>query len=115
MQAYMLQALLLRKDQIEYMRTHALVQAIVNKEAADEALKSYRGVALPYLAKIQTDDRSQHIKRLMSEVSRGPMQITQVMEQKKVRSKLKTKHIERSSEEQVAMTRRVNKKMGGYM
>lgn len=115
-QAYVLQALLLRKDQIEYMRTKAIVQAIVNKEAADEALKSYSETVMPYLSRIKKDDRSQHIKRLMAEVARGPMAIAPVM-QKQVKSKLKTRVVERDSssqEEQVAVQRRIAKKLGGY-
>lgn len=116
-QAYVLQALLLRKDQIEYSRTRALVQAIVNKDAADDALKSYSEVLMPYLVRIKREDRNQHIKRLMDEVARGPMSITPVM-QKQVRSKLKTRVVERDqvpTEEQLATTRRITKKLGGFM
>ena len=115
-QAHVLQALLLRKDQIEYMRTRAIVQALVNKDAADEALKNYSETQMPYLSRIKKDDRSQHIKRLMSEVARGPMAITPVM-QKQVKSKLKTRVVERnqtSTEEQVAVHRRISKKLGGF-
>ncbi len=116
-QALVLQALLLRKDQIEYMRTKAIVQAIVNKDAADETLKSYSETVMPYLTRIKRDDRNQHIKRLMSEVARGPMSIAPVM-QKQVKSKLKTQVVQRDSnqqEEHVAATRRFSKRLGGYM
>lgn len=115
-QSYVLQALLLRKDQIEYSRTRALVQAIVNKDAADEALKSYSEAQMPYLVRIKRDDRNQHIKRLMAEVARGAMSITPVM-QKQVKSKLKTRVVERdqvSKEEQLQTARRISKKVGGY-
>lgn len=91
-----------------------MAQALVNKDAADEALKNYSDTLMPYLARIKKDDRNQHIKRLMDEVSRGPMSITPVM-QKAVKSKLKTRVIERSTEEQVAATRRITKKLGGFM
>lgn len=113
-QAFVLQALLLRRDQIEYMRTRAHIQAIVNKDAAEEALKNFRDALMPYMAKIQKTDRSQHIKHLMNEVARGPMSISPVM-QKQVKSKLKTRHVERSTEEEVASTRRINKKIGGLL
>jgi hypothetical protein len=66
---------------------------------------------MPYLPKVKQTDRQQHIKRLMSEVARGPMAITPVM-QKQVRSKLKTKVIQRT-EEQVENTRRISQKIGG--
>lgn len=92
-----------------------MVQAIVSKDAADEALKIYRDVAMPYLVRIQKNDRNQHIQKLMSEVARGAMTITPVM-QKQVKSKLKTRHVERGSqEEQLASTRRISKKIGGLL
>lgn len=96
------------------MRTRAIVQAVVNKDAADDGLKNYADTLMPYMARIKKDDRSQHIKRLMEEVKRGPMSITPVM-QKQVKSKLKTRVVERSTEEQVAATRRISKKLGGFM
>ena len=109
-----MQALLIRKDQIEYMRTRAIVQAVVNKEAADEALKVYRDTQMPYMSRIQKDDRQQHIKRLIDEVARGPIGIAPVMP-RQVRSKLKTRVIQRSSEEQLAQSRRISKKIGGIV
>ena len=96
------------------MRTRALVQAIVNKDAADDSLKNYRDTLMPYMAKIQKTDRSEHIKHLMNEVARGPMSISPVM-QKQVKSKLKTRHVARSTEEELASTRRINKKIGGLL
>lgn len=98
------------------MRTRALVQAFVNKDAADEALKSYSEQLMPYLSRIKKDDRQQHIKRLMDEVKRGALQVTPVM-QKQVKSKLKTQVIKREqlTEEQLTVTRRITKKLGGFM
>lgn len=96
------------------MRTRALAQAFVNKDAADEALKAYKEVQMPYITRIQKDDKSQHIKRLIAEVSRGPLSITPVM-QKQVRSKLKTRQVQRTEEEERASSRRLSKKIGGYL
>ena len=109
-----MQALLIRKDQIEYYRTRAVVQAMVNKEAADEALKNYRDAQMPYLVGIQKTDRSQHIQRLISEVARGPMAITPVM-QKQVRSKLKARVVQRTDEERVEFDRKLAKRIGGFL
>jgi hypothetical protein len=97
------------------MRTRAIVQAVVNKDAADEGLKNYSDHLMPYLVRIKKDDRQQHIKRLMDEVKRGALQVTPVM-QKQVKSKLKTKVVEREQyeEERVAATRRITKRLGGY-
>lgn len=96
------------------MRTRAIVQALVNKDSADEALKAYRDTQMPYLPRIQKDDRQQHIKHLMDEVARGPIGITPVMT-KQVRSRLKTKVIQRSEEEHLAQSRRISKKIGGIL
>jgi len=96
------------------MRTRALVQALVNKEEAQKALDAYRDVQMPYLPRIQKDDRQQHIKRLMDEVARGPIGITPVMP-KQVRSRLKTRVIQRSEEENLAQSRRISKKIGGIL
>lgn len=96
------------------MRTRALIQSFINKDAADEALKGYRDTLMPYLARIQKTDRSQHIKYLMDEVARGPMSIAPVM-QKQVKSKLKTRQVSRNAEEELASTRRITKKIGGHL
>lgn len=96
------------------MRTRAVVQALVNKDAADEALKAYRDAQMPYLPRVQKDDRQRHIRLLMEEVARGPIGITPVMP-KQVRSRLKTKVIHRSEEEQLAQSRRISKRIGGIL
>ena len=100
------------------MRTRALVQAIVldakDNTAADKALQDYRDAQMPYLQRVQKDDRQQHIKRLMAEVARGPMSITPVM-QKQVRSKLKARVVQRTEEEQLVASRRLSKKLGGIL
>lgn len=95
------------------MRTRTLVQAIVNAEAAEGALKEYRDVQMPYLPKMHKDDRSKHIQHLMAEVSKGAMSITPVM-QKRVKSKMKTKVVSRD-EERIAASNRVSRKIGGMV
>lgn len=112
-QAYILQALLIRKDQIEFLKVRAMVQATVNKEAADKALAEYRDAQLPYLPKVQKNDRSMHIKKLMEEVGRGEMRITPVM-QKQVKSKMRHKVIQRN-DERFVQANRIAKKVGGIV
>jgi hypothetical protein len=90
------------------------VQAIINKEEANNALELYRDTQMPYLPKVKRSERQDVIKRLMSEVAKGPMAITPVM-QKQVKSKLKTKVIQRSEEERLVSSRRVASKMGGIL
>lgn len=94
MQSYILQALLIRKDHIEYMKTRAIVQAIVNEGAADKALKEYSEAQQPYLVGLRGRDRAEHIARLMKEVAAGPMGVTPVTT-KRVKSKLRTRIYER--------------------
>jgi hypothetical protein len=113
-QSYVLQALLIRKDQIEYLRTFALVQAIVSKEDANKALETYRDAQMPYLPKVQRVDRQKHIERLMAEVAKGPVKIVQVM-QKPARSKLRARVIQRTQEEKAASDRRLAAKLGGHL
>lgn len=90
-----------------------MVQATVNKEAADKALAEYRDAQLPYLPKVQQTDRSMHIKKLMEEVGRGEMSITPVM-QKRVKSKMKHKVVQRD-EDQLAQMNRIARKIGGIV
>lgn len=107
-----LQALLIRKDQIEYLKNRAIIQALVDKEKAQEALDAYRDSQFPYFQKIQRDQRSEHIKRLAAEVQRGPLAVTPLV-QKRVRSKLKTRVVER--EETLEDSRRLSRKISGYL
>lgn len=109
-----MQALILKRDRIEYAKTRALLQGIVNKEAADGALKEYLHAQMPYLARAQKDERQQHIKRLVDEVARGPMRVTPVMT-KQVKSRLKSRVVQRSAEEQSALAKNVSKRIGGYV
>jgi hypothetical protein len=110
---FVLQALIIKKDHIEYMKTRVLAQALVNKEATDKALDEYRDLQMPYLARQKKDERSEHIKQLMSEVNKGALTVTPVM-QKRVTSKMHTKVVKRS-EEHVASANRVTKKLGGVL
>lgn len=109
----MLQALVIKKDYAEYLKTRTLAQALVNKDEADKALTEYRDVQMPYVARQKKDERNVHIKQLMSEVGKGALTVTPVM-QKRVTSKMRTKVVERS-EEHIAAANRVTKKIGGVL
>lgn len=110
-----MQALLIKKDQIEYAKTRAIIQGVVNGEKAQEALDEYRDLQFPYFQKMQKVQRSSHIKQLMDEVKRGGLVITPVGQPKRVKSKLKTRVVERANDEQVEVMRRVSKKIGSYL
>jgi hypothetical protein len=78
---------------------------LVSKDAADDALSSYRNAQMPYLQGVQKKDRQQHIKRLVEEVSRGALSITPVMP-KKVKSRLKTRIIQRTTEDDIKSSKK---------
>ncbi len=113
-QEYVLQELILHRDRIDYLKTRAIIQSVYEREKADEALKEYKDAQFPYLQKIQGEDRRQHIQKLMSEVGRGALQITPVV-QKRVTSRLKTRIVQRSQEEQRESERKLSKKLGEFL
>lgn len=113
LQDIVLQALLIRKDQIEYAKTRAIVQAIFDKEKSQEALDQYRDAQFPYYQKLHRKERDEQVKQLQDWVGRGSISVTPLWN-KKARSKLKTKVIERDKADRVEATRRVSRKMKGY-
>lgn len=112
-QDIILQALIVKKDQIEYAKTKVIVQTLFDKEKAQEALEEYRDLQFPYYQGVQRKEREANIKRLMAEVTQGAMTVTPLWSPK-VKSKLKTKVIERSPEEQVEVGKRLSKRLGGF-
>lgn len=80
---------------IEHVRLRALAQAIVNKEKAAEAFDEYRNEAFPWITTQKKRDRQAHIDLLSQEVARGGLSIQAVREDK-VRSRLKTRVVERT-------------------
>ena len=90
----------LKKEQIEHARLRALAQSIVNKEKGGEVFTEYMKVAFPWLETQKKRDHSDHVRILMEEVKRGALGIRPLWEEKKGRSRLKTKVVERSKTEQ---------------
>ena len=110
-----LQALILKKDQIEYFKTRAIIQAVVDAKEADEALKAYRDVQFPYYQKQQSSQKRAVIDQLMNEVKKGGFVVTPVGQQKKMRSRLKTRVVERTAEDQKQAALRVSNRLGSYV
>ena len=109
-----MQALLIKRDEIEFAKIRAILQAIVNKEEAQKSLESYRDLQFPYYRKMQQTDRDKHIKQLMSEVSKGPIAVFP-MEEKRVKSRLKTRMVKRMTPEQRDIMNRLSKKLPRLM
>lgn len=102
----------MRRDQSEYWKVKAIVQAVVNHEAAQEALDSFREVQIPYYEGQQKKQRAEHIKKLMEEINRGPLQITRVYGKPGVKSSLRTRVVKRERVQNERLSR-LSKKMGG--
>lgn len=90
----------------------AVVQAVVNHEAAQEALDSFREAQIPYYESQQKKHRSEHIKKLMEEVNKGPIKITRVYGKPNVKSALRTRVVKRERVQNERLSR-LSKKMGG--
>lgn len=82
------------------VKTKAIVQSIVKQDAGNEAWQSYFKEAFPWVEQAQKLEKSDWIKRLQEEVKRGPIKVTGVHDaQQKFRSRLRTKVIERRTDE----------------
>jgi ACT domain-containing protein len=113
LQDIVLQALLIRKDQIEYAKTRAIVQAIYDKENAQTALDQYRDAQFPYYQKLNRQEKDDRIKQLKEWIGQGSMTIRPLWA-KKAKSRLKTKALSRDPADRAEATRRVSRKMKGY-
>lgn len=86
----------LQREQMEHAQTRAIIQTIANREKASEAFEDYKKARFPWIESSQARDKVNHIKQLMEEVKKGPIQITAQHAPSKMRSRLKTKVIERT-------------------
>jgi len=83
-----------RLEDIEHARWKALVQILVEASQNDvkqglKAWEQYTQIAFPYL-EAQKKQQSKHIKQLMDqEMSRGPVAVTSLLPNRRVRSTLK--------------------------
>ena len=94
----------LKKEHIEHARLRALAQGIVNKEKAVEAFEEYQHTAFPWIATQKRRDAQAHVKLLADEVRRGGLSIRPLWE-KPLRSRLKTRIVERSQRSEKEMTK----------
>ena len=76
-------------------------------------MDQYRDAIFPYYQKLNRKDKDAKIEALNSWIRQGPMSVTALW-QKKARSKLKTKVVERSEQERVEATRRLSRRIGGF-
>lgn len=105
-------ALMLKIDQIEFCKTKAIVQAVVGADEAQKALDAYREVRMPYLEKVKERDKEKHVKMLMNEILKGPLAISPIFTEKKVKSRMKTLVAEKMTPDQRAALNRLSNKFG---
>lgn len=105
----------LKKEQIEHVRLRALAQAIVDKDQGKEVFEEYMQVAFPWLKTQKKRDVDEHMRLLNEEVKRGGLEVIQPLWMKdKVRSRMKTRVVEREAATPADQTRmnRVYDKLG---
>lgn len=102
----------LQKEQMDFVQTRAMIQSIANHEKASEAFEDYKKIRFPWIESSQTKNKIDHIKRLMEEVKKGPIAITATPQSTRMRSRLKTKIVERTNPRIAAEQKKIYEKMG---
>ena len=98
--------LILKKEQIEYERLRVLAQAMVNKEKGPEVFEEFKKKAFPWIETQKNRDRQSHIKILEEEIKRGVLGVRPLWENnRQIRSRLKTKVIDASEQQEQARRR----------
>jgi hypothetical protein len=87
----------LKKEMVEHARLRALAQSIVAKDKGVEAFDDYQKVAFPWFETQKKREKLDHLKLLFEEVKRGGLAVTPMAE-KPMRSRLKTRVIEREAQ-----------------
>lgn len=85
-----------RTQDVEHAKLRALAQIIIDPKQGIEAFNDYLKAAYPHLEVDKNNQKKSHIEAMMAEIKRGPMQV-KAQGEVRVRSRLKTKHIERES------------------
>lgn len=90
---------------MDMAKTKAIVQSIVKQDAGNDAWQAYFKEAFPWVETAQKIEKQEWVTRLQEEVKRGPIKVTAVHDQQqKIRSRLRTKVVERRTEEVVTDT-----------
>lgn len=88
----------MHKEEAEHAKFRALAQLLVDKEAGVKAFEEYFDLAFPHVKKEAQREGMSLAKALQKEVSRGPIAVSKVGDNKKVRSRLKVRYNKRSKE-----------------
>ncbi len=105
-------AYLLQKERVEHVRLRALAQVMMAKEKGKEAFDEYMQVAFPWIEKQKKQDVADHIRVLMHEVKNGALSITPMGQTNKMKSRLRTKVVERQEASPRKYSEAFYKKLG---
>ena len=93
-------------------KTKAVVQSIVKQDAGAEAWQSYFNEAFPWVESAKKIEQQEWIRRLQSEVKRGAIAVTAAHPHDvQMKSRLRTKVVERRADESVTDTRSITEKL----
>lgn len=90
--------LLLHKlEDIEHARLRAVVQVLVDRKQGVEAFEDYMKIAFPYLEGRKRREKEDAKKLLASWITEGPLKVTPMGHDQRIRSKLKQRVASRLS------------------
>lgn len=101
----------LKKEQIEHARLRALAQAIVSKDKGKEVFEEYMNVAFPWLETAKKRERADHVRLLMDEVKKGSLGIRPLWQDTQMRSRLRTRVVERQVPQDKPVARKSREEM----
>lgn len=86
----------LMEERSDHARLRALVQSVVDKEKGVAAFEEYMKTAFPWIETAKGRERMDYMKKLMSEIKRGPLGVAP-MAMPKINSRMRSR-IERKTE-----------------
>jgi predicted aldo/keto reductase-like oxidoreductase len=102
----------LKKEQVEHARLRALAQAIINKDKAQAVFEEYMKLAFPWIETAKKRETKEHTELLLNEIKRGGLVIKPLWQATRMKSRLRTKIIERSTPKTKEEMNRLYDKLG---
>jgi len=99
----------LKREQVEHARLRALAQAIIAKDKGKEVFDEYMKVAFPWLETQKERDKEDHVRILMDEVKKGSLGVRPLWQEQRMRSRLKTRVVERDDRPRPRTREELNK------
>lgn len=84
------------KERVDHAKMRALMQGIVDKDKGPEVFEEYMKMAFPWIETAKGREKTDHMKKLLAEINRGPIGVTPLPGfNKQIKSRLKER-IERA-------------------